>query len=226
MKIYQIICSVIIVASLSMHEAQAQFSVDGQLIQRAEYRNGFGRLIEEGEEAAKFIAQRARVNAQYETEKFKFFVSVQDIRTWGNTPQVKLTDGFLSVHEAWAETDLSENLSVKLGRQELNYDNFRFLGNLDWALQARAHDFALVKYEKGAMKLHAGGGYNQEGQRLTGTLYTISNQYKSAQFIRYENQWDNFRFSALFWNNGLQYTVTDNANHVLSEGIRYTQKLE
>ena len=205
--------------------ALAQFSVDGQLVQRGEYRHGYGRLISEGEDAAVFIGQRARLNAQYKMDRFSFFVSVQDVRTWGSTPQIKATDNFLSVHEAWAETKLLENLSIKLGRQELNYDNFRFLGNLDWALQGRAHDFALLKYEKEKMKLHAGAGFNQENEKLSGTLYTMPNQYKAAQFARYENEFGNFSFSALFWNNGLQYVVTDTANQVLEEGIRYRQTL-
>jgi hypothetical protein len=216
---------VVAVVSLFSNVAHAQFNLDGQIVQRAEYRHGYGRLFEEGDEAAKFIAQRARLNAQYEIESFKFYVSIQDVRTWGNTPQVKLSDNYLSVHEAWAETQLFDNFTVKLGRQELNYDNFRFLGNLDWALQGRAHDFALLKYEKGTMKLHAGAGYNQNDQSLSGTLYTIPNQYKAAQFVRYENRTANFQFSALFWNNGLQYANTDAAGQILEEGIRYRQTL-
>jgi hypothetical protein len=206
--------------------AQAQFSLDGQLLQRAEYRHGFGRLISQSEDPAMFIGQRARLQAQYKMDAFTFSVSVQDVRTWGNTPQLKLTDPFLSVHEAWAETKLAPNWSVKLGRQELNYDNFRFLGNLDWALQARSHDFALAKYEKEKMKLHAGAGYNQEGERLSGNVFSLANQYKAAQFLRYENAWANFQLSALFWNNGLQYTVLDPVtNQVTQKGIRYRQTL-
>lgn len=203
----------------------AQFNVDGQIVQRGEYRHGYGKLIEENKEAAAFIAQRARINVQYELERFKFYVSVQDIRTWGNTPQVKATDNFLSLHEAWAETFLSDNFSVKLGRQELNYDNFRFLGNLDWALQGRAHDFALLKYEKGANKLHAGAGYNQDNQSLNGNFFSTPNQYKVAHFLRYENFQGNFKFSVLFWNNGLQYSERDNNNEIINSDIHYRQSL-
>lgn len=225
MKITSVIILLITFSCVFTNTAQAQFNVDGQIVQRAEYRHGFGKLIEEGDEAAAFIAQRARINVQYEIESFKFYVSVQDIRTYGNTPQVKLTDGFLSVHEAWAETSLFENFSIKLGRQELNYDNFRFLGNLDWALQGRAHDFALLKYEKGSMKFHAGGGYNQDDQKLSGNFFSIPNQYKVAQFLRYENVFGKFNFSALFWNNGLQYSQLDLDNEITNTGIHYRQTL-
>ncbi|MBS9524486.1 alginate export family protein [Litoribacter alkaliphilus] len=200
----------VMIMILSYYSAMAQFSIDGQYITRGEYRNGFGRPIGEGESPAAFIAHRARLQASYRMDGFNFFMSVQDIRTWGNTTQVKLTDNFLSVHEAWLEADMGPMWKIKLGRQELNYDNARFLGNLDWALQARAHDFALVKYEKEDMKLHFGGGFNQENQFLFETTFVIPNQYKVAQMARYENKYGDFHFSAMFWNDGRQFwTVED-----------------
>ena len=211
--------------ALSFTTAQAQFNIDGQILQRGEFRNGFNRLINERDEPASFIAHRARLQASYKMEGASFYMSIQDIRTWGNTPQVKLTDNFLSVHEAWVEGNLGENWKVKLGRQELNYDNFRFLGNLDWALQGRAHDFALVKYEKEAMNFHFGGGYNQDGQMLTGNIFTVPNQYKAAQMARYENKWGDFHFSVLFWNDGRQYITTDDTGAITDEGIRYRQTI-
>lgn len=205
--------------------ASAQFSIDGQIVQRAEYRHGFGKLIAEGEDPAAFIAHRARLQVAYKMEGFSFYMSAQDVRTWGNTSQVKATDPFLSVHEAWAEVLFSEKFSLKLGRQELNYDNFRFLGNLDWALQGRAHDFALLKYEKGDMKIHLGGGYNQDGQANTGNIFTVPNQYKAAQMMRYENKIGAFNLTLLFWNDGRQFTVTNSQGQVTDKGIRYRQTI-
>lgn len=76
---------------------------------------------------------------------------------------------------------------MKLRRQELNYDKVRFIGNVDWLLQARAHDFALVKFEKNNQKLHFGGGFNQNQESLNGNILHSPNQYKAAQFVRYEN---------------------------------------
>ncbi|WP_228693380.1 alginate export family protein [Lunatimonas sp.] len=188
---------------------QAQFEVDGQLIQRSEYRNGFSRLIDSQEDPAFFIAHRARLQANYKMDNLTMYMSVQDVRVWGSTPQVKATDNLLSVHEAWAEISLSETWSLKLGRQELNYDNFRFLGNLDWALQGRAHDIALAKHEKNNRKIHVGAAFNQNDTRLAGTLFTVPNQYKAAQMLRYENSLDNLSFSLLFWNDGRQFSGSD-----------------
>lgn len=206
-------------------EASAQFSMGGQLLQRAEYRNGYGKLIEESEDAAFAIGQRARVHAQYEHEKVRFYMSVQDVRTWGSAPQAKETDNFLSVHEAYSELHFGKLWKVKLGRQELSYDNVRFLGNLDWALQARAHDFALVKYEENGLKIHAGAGYNQVKEALSNQPYTIPDQYKAAQMLRVENKWKNFQISFLFWNNGLAQLTYDTAGIVTDESIRYSQTI-
>ncbi len=52
------------------------------------------------------------------------------------------------------------------------------------------------------MKLHFGGGYNQDGQFLSGNNDKTANQYKVAQIVRYENNWENFHISSLFWNEG------------------------
>jgi len=180
----------------------AQFNFGGQLLQRGEYRHGFGRLIPQEEEPAAFIAQRARLQGSFQTSKMTFYISLQDVRTWGSTPQTKTSDDFLSVHEAWVNIKIDSNWQVKLGRQELKYDNARFLGNLDWALQGRAHEFAVLKYEKGGVHAHLGLGYNQDNQRLVGTTYTIPNQYKTAQFVHLQKEGQKLKASFLFWNEG------------------------
>ncbi|MEB2780487.1 hypothetical protein U3A58_08785 [Algoriphagus sp. C2-6-M1] len=104
--------------------SHAQFSFDGQYFARGEYRNGYQKPLENGTAPAVFIAHRARIQASYNHQHFNFFMSVQDVRTWGNTSQLNVSDDFLSVHEAWAQVNFNPNWSLKLGRQELNYDNF------------------------------------------------------------------------------------------------------
>lgn len=210
---------------LSCQDLYAQFKIDGQILQRSEFRNGFGQLISEDQKPFAFIGHRARLQATYEMENFTFYMSIQDVRVWGNTPQVKATDNFLSVHEAWAIAKISDTWKVKLGRQELNYDNFRFLGNLDWALQGRAHDFALAMHEKDNMKFHFGGAYNQASQALVDQPFLIPNQYKIAQMARYENKWGKVQFSALFWNDGREWQNFDSNGALLEKGIRYKSTL-
>jgi hypothetical protein len=186
--------------------SHAQFSFDGQYFARGEYRNGYLRPLENEAKPAFFIAHRARIQASYTHQYFSFFMSVQDVRTWGNTSQLNVSDDFLSVHEAWAQINFNPNWSLKLGRQELNYDNFRFLGNVDWAFQARSHDLALLKFEKDQSKLHVGAAFNQQNQKLSGTTYEQVNQYKTAQFARFEQVKGAKGYSLLFWNEGRENT--------------------
>lgn len=225
MKSYKLFLGLAAIVMLIPLKSFAQFTVDGQILVRSEFRNGYNKPIQEGLDPAGFIAHRARLQAAYKLDRFNFYMSVQDVRTWGSTSQANISDDFLSVHEAWGELNLGENWKMKLGRQELNYDNFRFLGNLDWALQARSHDFALVKYEKDKAKLHFGGGFNQDGQKLNGNIYTIPNQYRAAQLIRFENSIGKVDYSLLFWNEGRQWTTKDSNGKITDQGVRFRQTL-
>lgn len=220
-----VLCLITLIATWLPQLVFPQFTWGGQLLQRSEFRNGYGKLIDTIQDPAFFIGHRARLQATYTHDKVSFFVSIQDVRTWGSTPQANASDGSLSVHEAWSEIHLDTNWTLKLGRQELNYDNARFLGNLDWAFQARSHDIALLKFEKQKTKLHLGAAYNAAQESLTQVVYTVNNQYKVAQMIRVEQNWNKFRVSLLFWNNGLQYTNTDTVGAVTDQGLRYTQTI-
>lgn len=214
---------IVLLFSIGSSGVYAQFNWGGQLIQRGEYRHGYGKLILEGVDPAVFINQRLRLESNYHGKSFQFFASIQDIRVWGNTSQTNVTDGLLSLHEAWTEIKLDTSWQLKLGRQELNYDNARFLGNLDWAMQARSHDFALVKYAKNSHKLHIGAGFNQDSEKLTGNEFKNNNQYKSALMAWYNFQKNNFEISLLFWNNTKQYLKYDSTGIIINQSSRSSQ---
>jgi hypothetical protein len=200
---------------LAQEPEKGKFVIDGQMLQRAEYRHGHIEPLRKDQKAAKFITQRARLQALYSFENLNLFMSVQDIRTWGDSPQVKRDDNNFSLHEAYAHYKFDKQWSIKVGRQELNYDNARFLGNLDWFMQGRAHDFAMIRYEKGNRKLHIGGGYNQNGGNLpvVEVPYLVPNQYKSAQMLRYENKSETWHYSFLAWNESRQNTQLEGNPH-------------
>ncbi|MBV6405637.1 MAG: alginate export family protein [Flavobacteriales bacterium] len=200
----------------------AQFSVGGQLMQRSEYRNGYGKLIARSAEPAVQIGHRARVHVRYDHAKARFHVSVQDARPWGASVQTNTVEPYFSLYEAWAELTLGPSWSVKLGRQELTYDDARFLGNVDWSLAGSSHDFALLRFERKGTKVHAGGGYNVGAESLTEQPYTVGNRYKAAQFLRVEQRLGGFTGSAMLWANGLQQLHTDTAGNVTGRTMRYT----
>ena len=131
----------------------AQLKVDAELRPRFEYRHGFKTLFLDNADAATFVSQRTRLNVAYKMDKLDFFISGQDIRVWGDVPQLNSADnnGF-SLHQAWAKINFGSTFSVKLGRQEIIYDDSRFFGNVGWAQQARSHDVAMLQYQKTSLK--------------------------------------------------------------------------
>ncbi len=198
--------SVLIIALfLGLNQGYSQFTIDTELRPRFEFRHGYKTLFPDDADPAVFVSQRTRLNFGYKTEKLNFYLSPQDIRVWGDVPQLNVADenGF-SLHQAWAEILLVSDLSLKIGRQEIAYDDQRFLGNVDWAQQGRSHDAAVLKFEPSYMKLHLGVAYNQDGEALTGNVLTV-NTYKSLQYLWLHKDWNKIKTSFLLLNNGVQY---------------------
>jgi len=137
-------------------------------------------------------------------ERLSFQLAVQDVRTWGSTSQLNISDGYLSIHEAWGAVQISKQFNLKAGRQELVYDNSRIFGNVNWAQQGRSHDLLLLKFEKNNFKWHSGLAYNQDKQQQSTNYYSVSNNYKTMQFIWLHSEFENTRGSILFLNNGMQ----------------------
>jgi hypothetical protein len=93
------------------------------------------------------------------------------------------------VHEAWAELILAnakdsafarsavEYFSVRVGRQELAYDDQRLLGNLDWLQQGRRHDAIVFKLQHKGWQADLGAAFNQntDAFNYNGTYYTPAN---------------------------------------------------
>ena len=129
---------------------QAQFTLDGEFRPRTEYRHGFGSLIPDAADAGFGISTRARLNAGYATEAYKFYLSFQDVMVWGENRQILPFDqnNSFAVFEAWADISLGSGFSTKLGRQVISYDDQRIFGGLDWAQQGRNHDAGLIQYKK------------------------------------------------------------------------------
>jgi len=195
-------------------DANAQLSLTGQYIPRLELRHGFKTLTSPSQAAALFVSHRARLIMGYTQSKYKFNISVQDVRTWGSQSQLNLSDNLLSIHEIWAEIFLKEKISLKLGRQELVYDDHRIFGNVDWTMQGRSHDIALFKYSGDEMKLHLGLGFNQDSEQLFTTVYTNPNNYKTLQFLWMNNKFsEQLNASFLVLNNGLQFIFVDQAGN-------------
>ncbi|WP_299064640.1 alginate export family protein [uncultured Polaribacter sp.] len=210
--------------------ATAQFTLDGQFRPRTEYRNGYQSLMPDAANAGFATNTRVRLNAGYQTEAFKVYLSIQDLLVWGENPQIIPVDSnnSFAVFEAWASLKLTDNSGIKLGRQVLSYDDQRFFGGLDWAQQGRNHDLAMFQYRTENFMLDLGLAFNQDldgaggplfGFQNVGTAYPANNpfQYKSMQHLYAKKTWEGFNASLLLVNYGHQnYDLNGNADGVNS----------
>lgn len=228
-KHYRIIFLAFIVLAGLPVSVSGQLSVTAEVRPRAEYRNGFKTPLNKGVDPAFFIEQRTRLSTGYSTDNVEVFISFQDVRNWGATAQIYKTDPSLqNVYAAWASYKFNSRHSIAVGRMELDYDNARILGNLDWAAQGRSHD--LVKYEfKGNLfTAHTGFAFNQDQQtpepvKLSGTYYAIPNSYKSLQYAWVHRTWEKSQLSLLFVNNGASSTAVVNGIQRADTAVYFSQ---
>ncbi len=211
--------------------AQAQFTLDGEFRPRAEYRNGFGSIIPDAADAGFGISTRARLNAGFSTETYKFYLSLQDVMVWGENRQILPYDqnNSFAIFEAWADVNLGLGFSTKLGRQVISYDDQRIFGGLDWAQQGRNHDAGLLQYKKDKFMFDLGLAFSQDysdptGFRSVGTGYNTTGffTYKTMQYLYLKQTWEQFSGSLLLLNNGFQKFETDG---ITPDGVNSLQTL-
>lgn len=197
----------------------AQFTLDGEIRPRFEYRNGFKNVLDSTQNHAAFVDQRTRLNFGYKTEGYIFKLTLQDIHVWGSQPQLIATQAqqnkngtYLSLHEAWGEALISKKWAFKLGRQEIVLDNHRIFGNVGWAQQARSHDAAIIKFKTDKTQVQIAGAYNQDKAALTDTK-AFNGSYKALQYFwLHQNFSEQVGASVLFLNNGIQVTDSNRTN--------------
>jgi hypothetical protein len=179
-------------------------SIELELRPRTEYDHGYGfplrKYIIQDEYRNKgklFTTQRTRLNLQFENMLISGKLSLQDVRKWGDEIQLVANEDYAtSVHEAWAEINLTKKFIMGAGRTELIYDDGRILGNSNWQQQGRSHDLVLFKYDSD-LNIHVGIAFN-------GYPYNGLNAYKSMQFIWLNSKYEDLEYSLFALNNGLR----------------------
>lgn len=196
-----------------------QLDVTADIRNRAEYRNGFGTLMRDTSEAAAFITQRARLVFDYRDKNLKLRLSPQNVRVWGDVTTTSRIDIGNSFHEAWGEAIANKYFSFKVGRQELDYDDQRIFGSVDWLMQARSHDALLFKFTPDTIHtVHIGLALNANKETNFKENYLVP-QYKAMQFLWYHAKFKNTGLSFLLLNNGVVY------NNAGKDKIAYSQTI-
>ena len=209
-KLVHLLKSLTLVVLLT-NTVSAQFELSAEVRPRAEYRHGFKKLIAENQDPAFFVEQRSRLYASLKKDKIAFKLSIQDIRIWGSDKQIYKPGESLNgmnVNEAWASYNFTDAFGMKIGRQELDYDNARFIGDLSWAQQSRSHDAFLLTYAKNGFKADLGAAFNQnsatpEYGKLLSNYYGLGGaNYKTMQYLWLNKTFKAGKVSALVFNDG------------------------
>lgn len=188
--------------------------LDLQIRPRLEHRNGYKTMLSGDQDPATFISQRSRVNLQFQEEKLRAKLSVQNIHVWGDLPTMRKEGNQINFFEAYGQYDFSNSLSLRLGRQVLSYDNQRILGEVNWAQQAQSHDAALLSFTPVKKdKFHIGFALNAQEESMEDLPYEL-NSYKDLQFAWYHLERAFGGLSFLLLNTGYEYTTPEGGREV------------
>ena len=189
---------------LKAQEADNEFSLDAQLVTRGELRVGGFKPDDLGKERISRFAQgKYLVTASYQRSWLEVKLSPKFSGVWGQA------SSGISLYEGWAKMQSKGGLFVKIGRQELNYDDGRIIGNDDWTMTAPTHDVLELGYEGEKHKVHLLAAYNQNAENIdNGDVYYSGGlqPYKTMQAIWYHYDMPKklFGVSILGMNIGMQ----------------------
>jgi len=182
------------------------FNLSAEVRPRYENKQGYKTLQPTDANGANFISQRTRLNFKFKNDKIKTFIALQNVRVWGDVSTLSSTDNQTALHEAWAEVTLSKQVSLKLGRQEIAYDNQRIFGSVGWAQQARSHDAFLLKYTPNVNnRVDVSFAMNADSQVGVDQLYSNAAGYKSFLYAWYHGNFNKLGVSILALNTGIEY---------------------
>lgn len=197
--------------------------------------------------------QRIRIGFFHNTEDYDLGLQLQDVRFWGQdrstiAPKSDPSADGIIIHQAFLNIKLNRifkfNSSFKIGRQEINFDDVRLFGNLDWLHQARRHDIAilnLIPNETNNLKI--GYAFNQNKFKTDGSIYNgvggvypsgtngLSQNYKSLALMLYENSNEILPFKLLFTNDNftkmdLAGDPTTKVNERYTVGAKLNKKIK
>lgn len=189
-------------------EKKDSWSLNLELRPRTEFRNGYRALTTPTSQPAFLTTQRSRLGVTYENEKIKSHFAVQDVQTWGDV-KTKADAPSLMIFEAWIEMKLHETLALKVGRQQLKYEQQHLLATTNWNNVASSHDLALLKFKKSGFNAHLGLAYNNEAEKNYESNYPVD-YYKAMQFLWLSKKFDKgLTLSLLEITDGLQPAGAD-----------------
>ncbi len=154
-----------IFSALMASSLVAQFVVSGEYRVRGEINNGVQGLPDENSETAYYVSQRTRLNLFWKNDHFTTYLSMADVRYWGEESMLSKTGitasakGF-DIYQAWFDWKFAKDWGLKLGRQMWEYDDSRILASRNWNQYALSWDAMLLHLDKENFHFHLGSSIN------------------------------------------------------------------
>ncbi|MDA3929396.1 MAG: alginate export family protein [Prolixibacteraceae bacterium] len=194
------------------------FQINAELRPRLIIDDGYKTPKAKGDDTPVYSTQRTRLNFLFRNDKLETFISVQDVRIFGDDDNYKTSGVFgntnsLCLHQAWVKLNIIEPLSLKVGRQQLLYDDQRILSTRNWNDYQVTYDALLAEYKTDQHRLHIGLSYNADNKA---SLLFAPEKFKSFDFIHYQYQFNQFTLSAIAILTG--NTLTDVSKQVFYMG--------
>lgn len=187
----------------------AQLHLNAEVRPRAEIRDGYNQLSDTLNLPAFFVSQKSRLALGFEREKYQLYFAIQDVRVWGDELNYSSTgirgdNASVDLKEAWFKVYITNQVALKIGRQELKYSDQRIIGGRNWNQHGMSYDALLIAYEENFI-CHAGFSYNNDNELIYQQLYSL-NKMKTLNFLYLNKQWnDNFASSFLNVLSGFQH---------------------
>lgn len=173
---------VLILIGISISQLFGQFEIQAEYRPRFEFRDGAKTLLSDNDNPAFVTSQRSRLNIGYNHDEIEIYLSLQDVRVWGD--EVYKTDNaVINVYQAYAGYSFTDKLSLKLGRQEISYDNKRIFGSRNWNNVGASHNLARLLFEKDDFSIHYAFAYNNDSDKKKESNYSLD-YYKYLTYLR------------------------------------------
>jgi hypothetical protein len=200
---------------MGLQQSFAQLSIDAQLRNRFELRDGYQKLAAEVSNPVAFVSQRTRFSLSYTNDFLKLKLTPQDVRLWGDQAILSSSgvgdNPSLDLLEAYAEIKLGKSGWISVGRQQLSYDSRRLLGDRNWNQNGIAYDALVLKFARNDWNFHAGASWNTMTELLSENPYP-SARIKSLNFIWLNRKInDRLSFSLMHISSGFTKTDTTSA---------------
>lgn len=124
--------------AMGVAQQDTTLNLDLQMRVRSEWRDGYKVATATETPRDVVTVQRSRIGLRGKWKSFDYKLSAQDIRTFGGP--AGQTQGTIGISEAWWSSELVSGMVLKVGRQEIKFDNERIVGAVDWSNPGRFLD--------------------------------------------------------------------------------------